>query len=49
MPEYPIQNWNPVIISNNTYPYPMVYIEPEKDFLNYAKDNKAIQKILNIY
>jgi hypothetical protein len=40
MPEYEIMRWDAVIPKNNTFPYPMVYIKPDKNFLSYATENK---------
>lgn len=40
MPEYEITRWDAVIPKDNTLPYPMVYIKPDKNFLDYAKENK---------
>lgn len=47
MPEYEIMRWDAVIPKDNTLPYPMVYIKPDKNFLDYARDNKYLF-LLNI-
>lgn len=47
MPEYEIVRWDPVIPKDNTFPYPMVYIKPDKNFVDYAKENKFMF-LLNI-
>jgi len=47
MPEYEIMRWDAVIPKNNTLPYPMVYIKPDKNFLNYITENKYMF-LLNI-
>jgi len=47
MPEYEIMRWDSVIPKNNTLPYPMVYIKPDKSFLEYARENKYMF-LLNI-
>lgn len=40
MPEYQIMRWDAVIPKNNTLPYPMIYIKPDKNFEDYARENK---------
>jgi hypothetical protein len=40
MPEYEIMRWDAVIPKNNTLPYPMIYIKPDKDFEQYSRENK---------
>jgi hypothetical protein len=40
MPEYEIMRWDSVIPKNNTLPYPMIYIKPDKNFEYYATENK---------
>jgi len=40
MPEYSINRWDSVIIKNNTYPMPMIYIKPDESF--YKKINQEI-------
>jgi hypothetical protein len=47
MPEYKIMRWDAVIPKNNTLPYPMIYIKPDKDFQDYARENKYMF-LLNI-
>jgi len=39
MLEYEIKSWNSVIPKDNTFPYPMIYIKPDKKFSDYAKEN----------
>ena len=39
MPEYKIERWDPVIVDKNQFPMPMIYIKPDKKFLDYAKEN----------
>jgi len=39
MPTYDIQRWDAVIPPGKTEPYPMIYIKPDKDFIEYAKAN----------
>lgn len=40
MPEYSINRWDSVILKNNTYPMPMIYIKPDESF--YKKINQEI-------
>lgn len=42
MPEYEIVRWDAVIPPQNTFPYPMVYIKPDENFLQYAKENQYL-------
>lgn len=39
MPKYEIMRWDSVIPKENTFPYPMIYIKPDADFLDYIKQN----------
>lgn len=39
MPEYDIERWDAVIPKDTTFPFPMIYIKPDTDFVNYAKEN----------
>lgn len=39
MPKYPIESWNSVIPKGNTFPFPMIYIKPDSNFIDYAKEN----------
>ena len=39
MSKYEIVRWDAVIVGNNTHPYPMVYIKPDRAFLAFAKEN----------
>lgn len=47
MLEHEIMRWDAVIPKDNTLPYPMVYIKPDKNFLDYARANKYMF-LLNI-
>jgi hypothetical protein len=40
MPRYEIKRWDSVIPQNNTFSMPMIYIKPDKDFIEYAKMNQ---------
>lgn len=40
MSKYNIKRWNPVILHNQTYPFPAIYIKPDKKFSDFAKKNK---------
>ena len=42
MPEYEITRWDAVIPKNNTFPYPMVYIKPDDNFIEYARKNNFL-------
>lgn len=42
MPKYEIMRWDTVIPKDNTFPYPMIYIKPDKDFLDYIKENNYL-------
>ena len=42
MPEYEIERWDPVLTNNNNEPFPMVYIKPSPDFLNYMIENNYL-------
>uniref|UniRef100_A0A6C0ELW9 Uncharacterized protein n=1 Tax=viral metagenome TaxID=1070528 RepID=A0A6C0ELW9_9ZZZZ len=39
MPKFDIERWDAVIPGNNTYPFPMIYFRPDKDFVKYAEEN----------
>jgi hypothetical protein len=39
MPSYDIQRWDAIIPKGNDLPYPVAYIKPNEEFLNYAKAN----------
>lgn len=39
MPEYEIKSWNAIIPKEANYPLPSVYIKPDKNFADYAKEN----------
>lgn len=39
MPVYNIDRWDAVIPKDTTFPMPMVYIKPDKNFVKYAKEN----------
>ena len=39
MAKYQIHRWDPLIVKNNNMPYPMIYIKPDKEFLDFAKEN----------
>lgn len=39
MPEYDIERWDAVIPKDTTFPFPMIYIKPDANFVQYAKDN----------
>lgn len=39
MPEYTIERWDPIIVEGNDFPYPTIYIKPDRDFENYSKQN----------
>lgn len=47
MPEYEIMRWDSVITDNNTFPYPMVYIKPDKNFEEYIELTKNKNMFLN--
>lgn len=40
MPKYDIERWDALITGNNTFPTPMIYFKPDKDFVKYAEDNE---------
>jgi hypothetical protein len=42
MSEYEIMRWDAVIPKDNTLPYPMIYIKPDKKFLDYVEESKNI-------
>jgi len=39
---YNIKRWDSVIINNTTIPYPLIYIKPDKNFLDFALINNNI-------
>ena len=39
MPSYEIMRWDAVMPKNNNFPYPMIYIKPDSDFLSYINEN----------
>ena len=45
MVEYEIKRWDSVLIGNNTFPFPMIYIKPDSEFL---KKSEKIGNILKI-
>lgn len=45
MPEYEIMRWDSVIPDKNTFPFPMVYIKPDKTFEDYIKENNYLFKL----
>ena len=44
MPTYNLERWDSVIPIGKTYPYPMVYFKPDKDFLDYSEKNNFLVK-----
>lgn len=39
---YKIQRWDPVVIENNNIPLPMIYIQPDEKFIEFAKQNNNL-------
>lgn len=39
MAKYEIHRWDPILIGNNENPFPMIYIKPDKAFLEFAEEN----------
>lgn len=42
MLDYEIMRWDSVLVKNNTFPYPMIYVKADLNLLNYARENKYI-------
>lgn len=39
---YKIYRWDPVILGDTTIPFPVIYIKPTEDLLQFAKNNNNI-------
>lgn len=43
MSEYSINRWDSVIIKNNTYPMPMIYIKPDESFYKHINSQILVR------
>ena len=40
MAKYKIVRWDPMVFGNNVNPFPVIYIKPDKEFVEFSVENK---------